>query len=239
MEKPVPKWVPLSAAHRIEALLASNNLTAKAQALVYRLTYDERMKSDVWAKLPDQLREQAGTIIEFALFAVTGFSMLMPRPGAKAKKDAWNRWARILCEHPPATSPYSAAAHAVQLFMSMRELQSHTAEFWPQFWSGNKSLTPEMVADVIENVALFYARLEEERQRRIETLPDIKRPYSENAPRNHFSRLMSYYFMMHGGRPLDEVVTALTEVAFNVGDGLEKENIRALRRSEKTRQKRS
>jgi hypothetical protein len=195
------------------------------------------MKSGVWEKLPQEPPEMEGRLIGAAFFAVTNYSALVPRPGAKAKHEIWEEWAKILHKHPPAASPQFAMLTAGSLLREVCELRQETRANWERFWKGDSSMSPEKAIDLIEQLALFYGELEKEHQQHLASLPKINRPFSKKSPQHFFAKMMSDYFEKHYGRPFYEVVTALTEVAFDVSEGLNQESIRALRRAAKAPEK--
>ncbi len=237
MEPAIPKWVPPSASKRMIELLASIGLTDERRRLINLLASDERMKSDVWGKLPREPPEHHRDLIDFVLFSVTNFSTLIPLPNGKAKRASWKRWVKLRQDKPSLVSPDSAVWAIANLLYSFVELQPEMNAYWRQFWTGDSSITPNELIDIIEHLGLFYQRLEMQREQFLAALPAIKRPFSPSTPRKHFSRLMSDWFTKRYGRPFDDVVTALTEVVFNIGKGLEKESVRALRRPAKSRRK--
>ena len=233
----IPKWVPDSARERLAALLGHPNLKQAHRQLLARLAIYPAMRTGVWAKLPADPARRHGQIIDFAFALVTQFSAFVPRPGAKAKKAIWWRWVKILHDSPPGTRPDTAVLQAVSLLQSVCELRHIGDQYWARFWKGDHSLNLSKVADIIEQLALFYGRIAQEERKLNKRLPKIVRPYSEDAPRHFFVRAMSLWLERTYGRAFDEVTTALTEVAFDLTDGLDKENIRALRRSTKVAEK--
>jgi hypothetical protein len=237
MEPDIPNWVPPSAKRRLAELLAWDALPDKSRKLIVRLATDNKMKTEVWTKLPEEPPEHHRDLISFVLFAVTNFSTLIPHPNYKAKRTTWINWIKLCHDSPPIASPESGVSAVVNLMFSIIELKSEMDTYWRQFWTGDPSITPNGLIDIIEQLWLFYQRLEMERQQILDSLPKVKRPFSPSTPRKHFSRLMSDWFTRRYGRPFDHVVTGLTEVVFDLRDGLEKESVRSLRRPAKSRRK--
>jgi len=241
VQSSIPKWVPKAARDRITELQAEPWLNGAGRKLLDRLASYPTMKTEVWEKLPPEPEGAQGQIIGFAFTAVTMFAELIPRPGKKAKRAIWQKWSKILHENPPGSTPEYASLLAVSLLQALCELKAPSSAYWGQFWQGDPSVTVDNAIDLIEELALFYDRMAKEHKRHADLLPKIKRPFSDSAPQVFFTQLMSSRLEALYKRPLDSVVTALAEVAFNLPEGIEEETVRARRRStnpvEKSRRK--
>jgi hypothetical protein len=237
MDSHIPKWVPESARKKISEMYAAADLREEERKLLDRFACYLTMDSGVWQKLPLEPADLHGSLIEFAFLVVINFSALIPRPGPKAKWAKSLRWSEILHQSPPGESPDSAALIARYFLQSVYALKGVSTQYWDDFWEGDRSINLDKIIDHIEQLASFYNRLAMRRQQWVDSLPRIKWPYSKNTPRHFFSQAMSQWLVTHYGRPFHEVVTALTEVAFDVSESLEKENIRALHRAAKKAEK--
>jgi hypothetical protein len=102
-----------------------------------------------------------------------------------------------------------------------------------------KSLPPDASPNFEELVAWaryiadVYARLSEREKElnRSWALPPIGKKAAADAPQRAFSAAISNDFQRLFGQPLDDAAGALTEVVFNLPDGLDRDTIRGRRRS--------
>ena len=233
-----PSWVPEPARRRLEQLISDPSIRDDDRALIERLATSPVMKTDVWERLPPHPANVQDQVIDWAFVAVVKFSALIPPPfwpGKPVRKEEREKWLKIAATRPPGTTPDFSATLAMSLVRSMYELRSECNSYWDRLWAGDKVVTAEKAIQLVGEIANFFARVQEERNSIIATLPAIKRPYGRNAPEIFFTNMMSSCLERLYGRKLHRVVTALVEVVFDKKEGVEQETIRGRRREAQRR----
>jgi hypothetical protein len=100
----------------------------------------------------------------------------------------------------------------------MRALQIDSQDFWREMWPGDLKMSFEQVVALVDQTATFYWNLSKARQEAVEALslpPPPRKLGARRARETYFSRIMSKYFDTTCGDPLDQVVLALTDIAFD------------------------
>jgi hypothetical protein len=224
----IPDWVPGAARRRIIDLRAQPWLDDKGGGLLARLATYDVMKTDVWKKLPPEPQHVEGNIIDWAFKAFTIFPRLRrPIPKTMSKM---REWAKQIEKYPPLPEPRFVAFSALELRDRILPLKVDTDAYWSRFWEGNMSVTPDQVLTILDQLCLFYIRMDEENQARLASLPEVKR-WNANAAQKFFTDYLSRRMNETYGQPLDSIVAALAEVAFDLPKGVEAETVRGRRRT--------
>jgi hypothetical protein len=228
VESSIPNWVPEPARQRISALCkAPLGQDASGRALLDRLANYEAMKTDVWAKLPSGLKGIEASIIDWSFNAFIIFPRLRrPYPKTAAK---WREYCKHIEKYPRLKLPADVSLQIVLLCEDISVFKTETESYWPRLWEGDKSITPDDVITLLEQLRRFYLRLDEENQNILASLPKVKR-WNTNSAQKFFSEDLSARMRQTYGQPLDGVVAALTEVAFDLPQGVGAETIRGRRR---------
>ena len=222
-----PTWIPQAAQRRISELCATPSGDDKEyRALLERLSKYPAMKSEVWGKLPSVPESFEGEIIEWAFSAFTIFPHL-PRPNPKSK-SGWNEWARHIDKRRPLPDPAHLAGLAFILLEEIFNLKAVTDPYWSRLWEGDKSITSDQAIVILDKLRLFYLRFNEEYQTTLSLLPKIKR-WNKKARQKFFTEYLSERLKKTYGKPLNSIVAALAEVAFDLPNGVPVETIRGRR----------
>jgi hypothetical protein len=227
-----PTWIPQAARDRITELCASPLAIDDDTncSLLKRLATYPAMKTDVWEKLPPDPKDFEGTIIQWAFFAYTIFLVLkQPYPKAKATKAKSREWATRLEKHDTVTNPASLSQKSYQLWEEIFKAKLTMDFYWPSLWKGDKSISPDQVLSILDQLRVFFGRIHEEYRAILADLPKVKR-WNAKAPQKFFSELLSRHMSETYMQPLDTIVAALTEVAFDLPQGLAAETVRGRRR---------
>ena len=223
----IPTWLPPAALARSNARRSAPGTTLPECDLLHRLAIYPAMKGDVWEKLPSEPSAREGDIIDQVILACQCANSISPRWPKKNEEVL-----EYLQRYPIPISFDGLAIHA-------RTLAEHTAplhfgDSWTDFWPGDPKITPSMLVDLLSATANFYDRLAVESARVLAAaaLPPIPHKRNSRTMREtYFGRAMSDFFKSTYGKPLDEVVAALTVVAFDLRDGPDSATIRGRRRS--------
>jgi hypothetical protein len=218
--------VPESARRRINALHETLPASTGLHGLLERLATYELMKTDVWARLPSEPKEIQGDIVEWVVFAV----LMFPRGPAPKKRAEWPEWQKHYQKYPPLPSLEGISGLAVALLESMRRLKTETDLCWDRLWEGDKSITPAEVLAILDQLRIFYLRMDAEHGALLANLPKVKRRKGDKAKQKFFTEYLSGRMKQTYGRPLDTVVAALAEVAFDLPQGVATETVRGRRR---------
>jgi hypothetical protein len=226
----LPAWVPEPACRRINELRKTPlGIQDVGRDLLERLATHETMKTEVWRKLPSEPKGIQGNIIDWAFFAVSIFPSLRRRP-FPGTMPQWVEWVEHLKKYPPLPNPEDVSGFALSLSEQIYRLKTETDLYWDRLWEGDRSITPDQVLAMLDQIRLFYLRMDEENRTLLASLPKIKRWNADKAPQQFFSVYLSDRMTQTYGQPLDPVVAALAEVAFNLDQGLSAETVRGRRR---------
>jgi hypothetical protein len=221
------RWTPDAARKRITELLAIEGLTARERDILTRLATYPTMKTDVWAKLPPDPPDQQGLIIQWSLEAAHYAAMIRPpKPKTKKALAAWHQ------KYPPIISAEDVQGAAARLRGMIIEYLPYGAAHWVELWPGDQETS---IGDAVKFVGCleeFYRRLEIEHRAAIKAanLPYLRKKGVRNADQVFFSRVMSDRLKGLYNSPLDGVVTALTDVVFDLGGRINEEKTRGRRR---------
>jgi hypothetical protein len=223
-----PTWIPQAARNRITELCASPlSMDGTNRSLLERLATYPAMKTDVWEKLPPEPKDFEGKLIEWAFLAYTIFPALrQPYPKTKAK---WREWAKRLEKHAPLTDPAYLSQLSHQLSEEIFKAKLEMESYWPSLWEGDKCISPDQVLLVLDQLRLFFGRMSEEYRALLATLPKVKR-WNAKARQKFFTEVLSSRMKETYLLPFDSIVAALTEVAFDLRQGLAAETVRGRRR---------
>jgi len=225
-----PRWVPQAARNKITELYASPLATSDViRDLLKRLATYEAMKTEVWEKLPPQPKGFEGTIINWVFFAYVEFLRLRgPDPKTWAKYSEW-----LSQREKHQLSPMPDYGFASQLaFLLWLEIckSKFNAEFdWPRLWAGDANLSVDKVLEILDQLREFYVRLDEEDRAYLDTLPRINR-WKVKGHQKFVTEYLSHRTTETYGQPLDPIVAALAEVAFDLREGVGAETVRGRRR---------
>ncbi len=227
-EIPFPTWIPQAARNRITELCASPlAMDDTNRSLLERLATYPAMKTEVWEKLPPEPKDFEGTIIAWAFLAYTIFPALrQPYPKAKAK---WREWAMRLEKHAPLTDPAYLGQLSHQLWEETFKAKLEMESYWPSLWEGDKSISPDQVLSILDQLQVFFGRMNEEYRALLATLPKVKR-WNAKAGQKFFTEVLSRRMRETYLLSFDSIVAALTEVAFDLRQGLAAETVRGRRR---------
>jgi hypothetical protein len=231
----VPAWVPQAAQRQIDELWASPLGTTDAnQQLLRRLATYTSMRTEVWEKLPSNPELPAGEIIQWAFTAYTIFhSLRRPYPRTKARVIDWHKYQ---AKHQPLTDPLYVSNLCLRLWEEICKCRLETESYWPRFWAGDKALNPDNVLSILDHLREFYVRMHGEYKELLQQLPRVNR-WDTKAHQKFFTEVLSAQMKKTYGRPLDSIVAALAEVAFNLRHGVDSETIRGRRRVGKAPEK--
>ena len=209
------KWVPAAARARIIDKLAEPDLAPHMCALCFRLEEFPAMRA-VWDSLRGIGHEDF--IIDAVVLRYEWAISL--RPPVPKKLTDLEKYVR---QYTPVPSAEGIALKARWMLDEMRERQADAQFFWESLWPGERGMTFDKLAAVIEHTEVFYRNIAEERQKAIAALalPPLPRKLgAKRAKETYFSRLLSVYFAKIIGRPADTVVEILTDVAFDLSGEL-------------------
>jgi hypothetical protein len=182
MQFTVPDWVPESARRKINELHAAPWVNDKGRALLHRLATDYAMKTEVWQKLPSEPKGAEGELIERVANAVWIFPKLRrPYPKTAGK---WREWAKHLEHHAPLPDPAHASSLALELWLKISELKPDTDATWNRLWGGDKSINADLILAILDQLRVFYLRLDDEYRTLIGTYPRVKRWSGSKAAQN-------------------------------------------------------
>jgi hypothetical protein len=225
-----PTWIPQAARNRITELCASSLAKDGANlSVLKRLATYTAMKTEVWKKLPPEPKDFEGTIIQWAFCAYTIFHALKePYPKTKAKAK-WREWAKRLEKRAPLTDPAYLSQLSHQLWEEIFKAKVETESYWPAFWEGDKSISPDQVLSILDQLRVFYVRMAVEYRALLAMLPNVTRRNIKSAQK-FFTEFLSSRMKETYGRPLDSIVAALADVAFDLPQGVAGETVRGRRR---------
>jgi len=227
-----PAWVPEPARRRIDALSEAPPASNGIDDLLERLATYEVMRTDVWERLPSEPKEIQGDIVSWVVFAVLMFPRLR-RPHPK-KSSEWHEWLKHYYQYPPLPSGEDMSAFALVLLENMRKIKTETDLCWDRLWEGDKSIKSDEVLTILDQLRLFYLRMGAESRAFFATLPKVKRWKGDKAKQKFFTEYLSECMRQTYGQPLDTIVAALAEVAFDLPQGIAAETVRGRRRTAST-----
>lgn len=236
----IPIWVPAEAQPAIEAKWEDTSLDKETRAVLERLATDGDMRRSVWEKLPPD-KQGIAEIIPSAIEAFAMFALLRPPPQSK-RREALQRYQHHLDKlwtlHPhPTGGLLTCATAATDLRYALESLRDvlHPIgnELWAHYWPGDDAMN-SMDAAITFLAALqgCLIAIEREQQSDVRGFPSIARPDDPRARHRFFGQLMSRKMQEFGGGPRDDVVAALTRVAFNVDD-VTTDTVRGWRRADR------
>jgi len=225
MQFSIPDWVPASARSKIIEYHSRAGTDPEIINFLRRLATYPAMRTEVWQKLPSG---NEANIIDWAYCAFTFFPQIpRPLPRIKTKLHAW-------AVHRQKNIPFPdvslAGDLASLLWIKISELKPMTDSDWHRLWQGEKSVTPDQILRTLEQLSTFYHRMHQEHQAFLDSLPKLKQYNSPAAGQKFFTQYVSKCIVKTTGRPLDSIVAALTEVAFDLSAGLGAETVRGRRR---------
>jgi hypothetical protein len=222
-----PHWVPKAAQQRIIQLQANPLGKEEGRALLERLAKYDAMKTEVWAKLPSEPIDFEDRIVDWVFFAFTIFqSLRRPYPKTMPKM---REWAKHIEMHPSLPEPHYQAGLANLLSVEISSLKDETDLYWSRFWGGDKSITPDRILEILDQLRLFYLQMDAEYRAGVAALPEVKR-WSPKGRQRFFTEYLSKRMTETYGHPFDSIVAALADVAFDLPDGVVAETIRGRRR---------
>jgi hypothetical protein len=227
-----PAWVPEPARRRIKALREAPPASNGIDDLLERLATYEVMKTDVWERLPSEPKEIQGDIVGWVVFAVSMFPKLR-RPPPK-KKAEWSELLKHYQKYPPLPSAEGISGLADALSDSIRKVKTETDVCWDRLWEGDKSILPDNVLAILDQLRIFYLRMDAENRAFLAALPKVKRWKGDKAKQKFFTEYLSECMKQTYGQPLDTIVAALAEVAFDLPQGISAETVRGRRRTAST-----
>ncbi len=221
-------WVPKAARTRLIELSASPlAINDVNRSLLKRLACYPAMKTEVWEKLPSEPKGLEGTIIDWTFLAFTVFPMLRrPYPKTKAKS---REYAKHWQKHVPLPDPAYPSQLAYPLWDQISSLKLQTDFYWARLWQGDKTVSTDQVLAILEQLGEFYARMDKEYRNLLSALPRVTR-WSPKGGHKFFTEYLSRRMQETYGRPLDSIVAALGEVAFDLTQGVASETVRGRRR---------
>ena len=212
----IAPWTPDAAKKVITEWLSLEGLIPRYRDILTRLATYETMKTDVWDKLPPSPPDQQGLIIPWSLDAA-GYAAMIRQLKRKNKRAL------------AAEDVQDAAAWLRGMII---EYFPYGAAHWVELWPGDQETSIRDAVEFVGCLEEFYGRLEIEHRAVIKTanLPYLRKKGARNADQVYFSRVMSERLKGLYRRPLDGVVTALTDVVFDLGGRINEEKTRGRRR---------
>jgi hypothetical protein len=192
------------------------------------------MKTEVWEKLPYHPKGSQGAIIDWAFTAYTVFHLLL-RPYGKTKARCIE-WTEHRSKYPPLTDPAHITHLCVWLAEAICKCKSDTESYWPRFWEGDQTINADKVLSILDHLREFYVRMHAEYKELLAQLPRVNR-WNTKAHQKFFTEFLSAQMKKKYGRPLDSIVAALAEVAFDLHHGVGSETVRGRRRVGQTPEK--
>jgi hypothetical protein len=221
------KWVPAAARAWIIDKLAEPDLAPHTCALCFRLAEFPAMRA-VWDGLRGIGHEDF--IIDAVVLRYEWAISL--RPPVPTKRTDFEKYVKQNTLVP--VSAEGIARKARMMLDEMRERQADAQFFWESLWPGERGMSFDKLAAVIEHTAAFYSSIAEERQKAIAALalpPPPRKLGAKRAKETYFSPLLSDFFAKTIGRPVDTVVEILTDVAFDLSGELASGIAKGRRRS--------
>jgi hypothetical protein len=230
-----PGWLPQSARDNINARWATSLGKEDEDAvcgLLKRLATFPIMRTEVWERLPQKGLE--GLIVGWAIDAYWVFHHL-PRPLPKTRAKLLD-YAKHLEKFRPFAN-HDLTSYLFQCLHSQVYITKPEADFyWKRFWSGDATMGPDKVVEILDQLRAFYAKLHTDQQTFIDALPRVNR-WNAKAQQKFFTEYLSDRFRVTFNQPLDAIVAALTSVAFDLREGIAAETVRGRRRFGKTPEK--
>jgi len=222
----IARWTPGAASQRITELLAFD-LTAREREILARLATYPAMRTDVWEKLPPNPPNQQALIIQWSLEAAYYATMIRPpKPTTKKAIATWRR------RYPPIIAAEDVQGAAAQLKEMIIQYSPYGAAHWAKLWPGDQDTSIDDAIKFVEHIEEYYRRLEKKHRAILKAadLPYLRKKGAKNADQVYFGRVMSQRLTALYGRPLDAIVTTLTDVVFDLKSGPGEDIIRGRRR---------
>ena len=217
----IQKWVPEAAKRELQQLANSPDADHR---LLERLASYEVMRGEVWEKLPAAARGEEHLIIRrthAVAIVVLGWQKI-----EDVRKYSWLRDAGKI------------ARLASKLLDAMNQASANAADWqdlWQNLWPGDERTTFEYALSLIERLAVLYRDAAARYEGIAETstkLSTLKKKNLREAREIVFQRWLASAFKDDFGRPLDQVISALSSVVFDKGgEGAMAATIRGRRRS--------
>ena len=231
MQSTVRNSAPESARNRITELSRQPGLTETSKKLLQRLDSHPAMKSEVWDKLPLELKNQEAQIINWVFYAFATLPLHIRPPMPRSKSSAqWKKYRTNLEQFPPPAVPVHAANHALKLAEAMAQLKPFTELLWARHWQGDVSITFDQAFATVNQLQLLYRNVAAKYDALIASLPKVLR-WDDKAHRRLSIEFLSQRMKHTVGRPHDAIVAALVEIAFDLSEGIPAEAIRGRRRT--------
>jgi hypothetical protein len=209
------------------------------RGLLKRLATKRTMEAEVWGKLPPESKGLEGQIVEWAIDAYWVFPHLpRPIPKTRARLVDWAKqeWPKQLEKFTPFAYHKYTSTLCQLLYEQVYITKPEAHSYWKQFWSGDTTITPEKIVEILDQLRAFYVQLHKDQQAFIDTLPRVNR-WNAKAHQRFFTEFLSSRFQATFDQPLDSIVAALTGVAFALPEGVASETVRGRRRLGKTPEK--
>src|SRR5262249_486318 len=145
-----PHWLPQPARDSIVRRWETHQPTEDGEAicrLLERLATYEAMKTEIWKKLPPKSKGVEGQIIGWAVDAYWIFNHL-PRQIPKMKTKLLD-WAKQREKFTPLTDHKYTSTLCQILYERVYVTKPDADFYWKQFWSGDVTITPEKVVEIL------------------------------------------------------------------------------------------
>jgi hypothetical protein len=230
----------------ITALLATpTDLSSRHRAAILRLAASEEMES-FWKELPAKLRGRETELITWAIMAHGRAMDLRPPHAQQMKLLKGFLQKHLRMDDPVLQTEYnerfvspltygSIAITADSLLDELRQIPSWTRARWQEVWRGDPEITFDKLISIVEVTADCFERLDDE-ARQIDAQMKWPNPPRKRGGRTvaqvHFAEIMQDYFRREFSQPMTPTVAVLSQVMFDLPDGVDESTIR--KRSRRT-----
>jgi hypothetical protein len=206
------------------------------RAAIERLAGNDEMIS-FWNTFPPQWRGREGEIICQVVGALYEAMSLLPplKQHQRERAEFLRRHApindpAILAEYRErfvgSTSAAMIAAQARMLSENLGEISSSSIgrQRWDEAWRGDPDVTLDRLISAVEAAAICCDQLDKENREASEARGPRKRPRKAGgkaARQVHFTRIMKDFFRREFGRPHNQIIGTLEQVAFDLSDGVD------------------
>jgi len=216
--------VPQSAARKLEELW-QDNPGHDQRTLIDRLANDLAMKTIVWPKLPKTPYDLEGDLIAAAFdYGQKGFGRYylqkQPLPYCPTMLDGMIRSRQL---------PYvEISERAACVRDAMLESFADTNRTWPNFWKSKIVPDFQTAVELLRDISEAYAELDRQWRACLGCLPRIRKRNASNLDEQVFVPMIGLELQQLYGRPPNhEVVAGLTQVVFDLKDGVGYETVRS------------
>jgi hypothetical protein len=224
----------------IETMLATPaDLSSRLRAAIERLAANEEMES-LWKQLPTKLRGKEFDLILQAILAYDRAAGLRP-----PHEQQMTLMKGFLQEHAPITDParmaeynerfvspltYGSIAITARLLLGdLKRISSRARVSWQEAWPGDAELTFDKLLSVVEATVTCCEKLDDE-ARQIEAAMNFPKPPPKRGGRTaaqvYFADIMQDYFRREFDRPMTPTVAVLSQVMFDLPEGVDESTIR-------------